>query len=188
MIDMKIGEIGTTFFAMPPNFQNIEDECFCYAVDRQFKKVMSTDRSVAVWSDMDNVNPKYYGYIASMLRSPYYLSSLSESDKLKVIKTTLKSHSYAGTVKGIKELLKAVFPDAKFVPWFDYEETGEPYHFKIVTDTSPSEELVRRFADILKYVKPQRSIIDGLETRTHIFDLQTYVTTGEWHAERLEEM
>lgn len=83
---MKIGEIGTTFFAMPPNFQNIEDECFCYAVDRQLKKVMSTAGSVAVWSDMDNVNPKYYGYMASMLRSPYYLSSLSESDKLKVIK------------------------------------------------------------------------------------------------------
>ena len=79
-------------------------------------------------------------------------------------------------------------PQQPFVPWFKYEEVGKPFHFKIVTDASPSEELVKRFADILKYVKPQRSIIDGLETRTHIFDLQTYVTTGEWHTERLEEM
>ena len=59
---------------------------------------------------------------------------------------------------------------------------------KIVTDTSPTEELVKRFADILKYVKPQRSIIDGMETRTHIFDLQSFISTGEWHSERLEEI
>lgn len=185
---MKIGEIGTTFLSMPPAFQNIEDQCFGYAVDRQLKKVMDKAKSVAVWSDMEGVNPKYYGYMAAMLRSPYYLSSLSDSDKLNVIKTTLKSHSYAGTVKGIKELLKAVFPSAVFVPWYEYEEVGEPFHFKIVLDTSPSEELVRRFADILKYVKPQRSIIDGMETRTHIFDLQSFISTGEWHSERLEEI
>ena len=139
-------------------------------------------------ADMDSVDARYYGYMAAMLRSPYFLSSLSESDKLKTIKTTLKSHSYAGTVKGIKELLQTVFPGAEFVPWYEYEETGKPFHFKIVTDTSPTEELVKRFADILKYVKPQRSIIDGMETRTHIFDLQSFISTGEWHSERLEEI
>ena len=47
---------------------------------------------------------------------------------------------------------------------------------------------MKRFADILKYVKPQRSIIDGMETRTHIFDLQSFISTGEWHSERLEEI
>ena len=47
---------------------------------------------------------------------------------------------------------------------------------------------MKRFADILKYVKPQRSIIDGMETRTHILDLQSYISTGEWHSERLEEI
>ena len=188
MIDMKLGEIGTTFLSMPPAFQEIEDQCFGYAVDRQVKKIMDKAKNVGIWSDMDSVDSKYYGYMAAMLRSPYYLSSLSDSDKLNVIKATLRSHSYAGTVKGIKELLKVVFPDAEFVPWFEYDEIGEPFHFKIVMDTSPNEELARRFADILKYVKPQRSIIDGLETKTHIFDLQAYVTTGEWHVERLEEI
>lgn len=185
---MKLGEIGTTFLSMPPAFQNIEDKCFGYAVDRQVKKIMDKAKNVGIWSDMDSVDAKYYGYMALMLRSSYYLSSLSDSDKLNVIKTTLRSHSYAGTAKGMKELLKIVFPEAKFVPWFEYEEPGEPFHFKIVTDASPSEELVRLFADILKYVKPQRSIIDGLETKTYIFDLQAYVTAGEWHVERLEEM
>ena len=88
MIDMKLGEIGTTFLSMPPAFQNIEDECFGYAVDRQIKKVMSKVKSVAIWSNMDSVDVKYYGYMAAMLRSPYYLSSLSDSDKLNVIKAT----------------------------------------------------------------------------------------------------
>lgn len=185
---MKLGEIGTTFLSMPPAFQEIEDQCFGYAVDRQIKKVMSKVKSVAIWANMDSVDAKYYGYMAAMLRSPYYLSSLSDSDKLKTIRSTLKSHSYAGSIKAIKELLSVVFPDAQFVPWYEYEgEQGKPFHFKIVADVYPDENLVRRFADILKFVKPQRAIIDGLETKTHVFDLQTYAATGEWHFERIEE-
>lgn len=90
--------------------------------------------------------------------------------------------------KGNKRIIANGLSGAEFVPWYEYEETGKPFHFKIVTDTSPTEELVKRFADILKYVKPQRSIIDGMETRTHIFDLQSFISTGEWHSERLEEI
>ena len=78
----KLGETGTTFLSMPPAFQNIEDKCFGYAVDRQLAKVMEKTKSVAVWADMDSVDARYYGYMAAMLRSPYFLSSLSESDKL----------------------------------------------------------------------------------------------------------
>lgn len=183
---MKLGEIGTTFLSMPPAFQDIEDQCFGYAVDRQMKKVMSKVKSVAVWSDMDSVDAKYYGYMAAMLRSPYYSTDLSESDKLNVIKNTLKVHSYAGSVKAIKELLSIVFPLSEFQAWYEYD--GEPYHFRILIDDNPSDELLKKFADILKYIKPQRSIIDGLETNTHIFDIQTYISTGEWHYERLEEI
>ena len=74
--------------SMPPVFQNIEDKCFGYAVDRQLAKVMEKTKSVAVWADMDSVDARYYGYMAAMLRSPYFLSSLWESDKIKTIKTT----------------------------------------------------------------------------------------------------
>ena len=73
----KLGETGTTFLSMPPAFQNIEDKCFGYAVDRQLAKVMEKAKSVAVWADMDSVDAKYYGYMAAMLRSPYFLSTLS---------------------------------------------------------------------------------------------------------------
>lgn len=60
-----------------------------------------------------------------------------------------------------------------------FRSDSVPYQKEImnaITDSAVTEVTVMSSAQI------------GKTTRTHIFDLQSYISTGEWHSERLEEI
>lgn len=157
----QFDDVGSTYLSMPPNLQNIENECFAYAFDRQIKKLHALAQKLTIWSDIDNADPKYYDHMAITIRAPYYKSEYGKKQKLKLIKAALESRIYAGTMKSVEDLLSRSILNAKFVPWYDYG--GEPYHFKIETSDDPKEEARALFANMLQRVKAARSIIDGVE-------------------------
>lgn len=181
----KLGEKDATFLSFPPNFQTVENRAFGYAVDRQMSKLMKFVKKISVWSNLDNVDAKYYDFLAASLRAPYYSSAYDDEIRLEILKKTLQTYMFAGTVMAEEELLKNIFSDAQFVPWYKYG--GIPFHFKIVTPTEPSEEMIQKFLVILRRVKAQRSIIDGIDTKTYTIDLKAYAALGITGAERLEE-
>lgn len=182
---MKLGDNGATYLSLPPNFQTIENKAMGYAVDRQMKKLMQFMRKVSVWSDLDHVDPKYYDYLAASLRAPYYSSEYDDEMRLEILKKTLQIYMFSGTVLAEEELLKRIFTDAVFVPWYEYG--GEPFHFKIATPTEPSEEMIRKFLTILQRVKAQRSILDGIDTKKYTINLKAYAALGAIIYEGLEE-
>lgn len=182
---MRIGDEGATYASFPPNFQNAENLSMGYTIDRQCKKLLEFCKNISVWSNLDNVNPRYYDVLAANLRAPYYSSEYDESTRLEILKNTLKTYMFAGTVRAEDELINTMFADAEFVPWFKYD--GKPFHFKIIVPTDPSEETVSKFITILERVKSARSIIDGIETKTYVVDLKSYATSGIWNFERMEE-
>ncbi|MDE6053155.1 MAG: phage tail protein [Lachnospiraceae bacterium] len=157
----QFDDVGSTYFSLPPNLQNTGNACFAYAFDRQIKRLHMLAKKLTVWSDLDHADPKYYDHIAISIRAPYYKSEYSEKQKLKLIKATLESRTYAGTIKAVEDLLSHSILHAKFVPWYEYG--GEPYHFKIETSDAPEEESRTLFANMLQRVKAARSIIDGVE-------------------------
>ncbi len=182
---MKLGDAGATYLSFPPNFQTDENKAMGYAVDRQMKKLMRFVRKVSVWSDLDHVESKYYDFLAASLRAPYYSSEYDDGVRLEILKKTLQTYMFSGTVLAEEELLKKIFLDAKFVPWYQYG--GEPFHFKIVTPTEPSEEMIQKFLTILQRVKAQRSVLDGIDTKTYSIDMKAYAGVGVSATERLEE-
>lgn len=182
----KLGERNATFLALPPNFQTEENRALGYAVDRQLAKLMEFVKKVSVWSQLDSVAPKYYDFLAASLRAPYYSSEYDEKIRLEILKKTLQTYMFAGTVLAEEKLLKEIFDDAQFVPWYEYG--GKPYHFKIVTPTEPSEELIQKFLVILQRVKAQRSILDGIDTKTYHIDINAYAAIGITGTERMEEV
>lgn len=181
----RVGDDAATFLSFPPNFQNAEIEALGCAVDRQMKKLLHFVSGISVWSDMDAVSPKYYDYMAASLRAPYYSSEYDEKTKLGILKKTLQTYMFAGTVSAVEEMLSEIFLDAEFVPWFQYG--GEPFHFKIRLPAEPSDEMIQKFLTILKRIKSQRSIIDSMETKTYQIDIPVYFATGEVHYMKLEE-
>lgn len=157
----KIDDIGGTYVSLPPNLQTIENQCYCYALDRQIQKFKKLADGLTIWSDLDNVNPKYYDYLAMCIRAPYYRSEYTDEQKLNLIKTAIMSYRYAGTRKAINELTGIIFDEARFIPWNEYG--GQPYHFRIRADDIFTEDATAIFGNVLKKVKAARSIMDALE-------------------------
>ena len=158
---MNIGENGATYASMPPNMQNAENYAFGYAVDCQMKKLIRLSEKLRVWTALDRVDPKYYGIIAAGIRALYYRSYYDDETKLNIIKNAMMVYRYAGSRKGIEQLITDIYGSAEFHPWHEYG--GQPYHFKITTDTVLTEDIMERFADILDRVKRLRSVLDDID-------------------------
>lgn len=171
---MKIGESGATFASMPPNLQTAENYAFGYAVDRQMAKLNSFSERLRVWTDLEHVNPRYYGMIAACIRSLYYNSSYDDKTKLTILKNAMKVNRYAGSRKAVDQLISDVYGSAEFHPWYEYG--GQPYHFKITTDTVLAEDIIERFSEILERAKRLRSIMDNIMIHRGID--QTYYFRG----------
>lgn len=182
----NIGDIGATYASLPANMQNAETQAFGTALDRQMRKLIDFSRCVLVWPKLDALNSKYCDYAAASIRALYYSSEYDRETRIAILKGALSTYRYAGTVKGVEELLDKVFENAKLVPWFEYG--GEPYHFKIVLPTDSSEETIRKFSEILEKVKAARSIIDGVETMTYEYSMEAHIANGVSGYEKMEEL
>lgn len=164
----KIDDVGSTYMSLPPNLQTIENQCYCYALDRQMRKLKRLADQLTMWSDLDNVNPKYYDYMAMCIRAPYYRSEYSNEQKLNLIKTAIMSYRYAGTRRAVDQLTDIIFEDASFVSWDSYN--GQPYHFKVQVSDVLTEDTTALFTEVLKKVKAARSVMDALEVTRSCMD------------------
>lgn len=182
---MKLGYPGATFLSLPPNLQDADTQALGYAIDRQMEKLMKFFRKLQFWTNLDELDPKYYDYAAASIRALYYSSEYDDATKLSVLKEALQVNKYAGTVRGIEKLIRSLFGDAEFVPWYKYD--GKPYHFKIIVPSDPSEESLEKFKKILSRVKAARSVIDYIETKTYVINVETYLAYGVHNFEKMEE-
>ncbi|MDE7052204.1 MAG: phage tail protein [Lachnospiraceae bacterium] len=159
---MDIGDNGVTYLALPPNFHTEENNALCYAADRQLKKLMEAAGNIAVWAELKNTDAKYYDYMAASVRAPYYASQYNDSTRLGILESTFQVYMFAGTRKGVEELVSRVFSgEAVFVPWYGYN--GTPYHFRISVHSSPVKDTHNKFKEILRRVKSARSVLDVVE-------------------------
>lgn len=172
----QFDDVGSTFLSLPPNLQDTENDCFGYALDRQMAKMHKLAKQITMWSDLDNVDPKYYDFLAMTIRVPYYKSEYGNKLKLGLIKSALLTRRYAGTIKAIEELLSRTFPAASFIPWYEYG--GEPYHFKITMEEEPTEDAKKLFEAMLQRTKAARSIIDGVEIDVNEIKNTVYIGLG----------
>lgn len=159
---MNLGDNGVTYMSLPPNFQTEENDALGYAVDRQLKKLMEAAGSIAVWTNTRNVPKKYYDYMAASIRAPYYASQYNENTRLGILESAFQVYMFAGTCKGVEELVCKVFSgEAIFIPWYEYN--GKAYHFKISVHSSPVRDTHNKFKKILKRVQSKRSVLDLVE-------------------------
>ncbi len=159
---MDIGDTGVTYLALPPNFHTEENNALCYATDRQLKKLMEAAGNISAWAGLKNTDAKYYDYMAASVRAPYYASQYNDTTRLGILESTFQVYMFAGTRKGVEELVSRVFSgEAVFVPWYGYN--GTPYHFRISVHSSPVKDTHNKFKEILRRVKSARSVLDVVE-------------------------
>lgn len=163
----QFDDVGSTFLSLPPNLQTTENECFGYALDRQLKRMHELAKQITVWSNLDNVDPKYYDSLAMTIRAPYYRSEYSNKQKLGLIKSALLTRRNAGTIKAIEELLSHTLSAASFIPWYKYG--GNPYFFRVTADVDEVDSgSMGEFIRKISAVKSARSIFDGVAINAKI--------------------
>lgn len=160
-------DVGSTFLSLPPNLQTTDSDCLGYALDRQIKRMHKLAKQITVWSDLDNVDPKYYDSLAMTIQAPYYKSEYINKQKLGLIKSALLTRRNAGTIKAIEELLSHTLSAASFIPWYEYG--GEPYFFRVTADSDEIDDgSMGEFIRKISAVKSARSIFDGIVIRSNI--------------------
>lgn len=163
----KFDDLGSTYISLPPNLQDVDNECFGYALDKQMKRFHKLANQLTIWSDLDNVDPKYYDYLALCVKAPYYKSSYPDDKKLQLIKSAIEMHRYAGTQRAVDKLLELIFDKAYFQAWYEYG--GEPYHFRPKVYDVLTEDAIAEFVDIVKKVKAARSIMDAIAIGREVY-------------------
>ena len=175
---MKLGDNEATFLSLPPNLQTDETYALSKAVDKQMKKLVDMSNMMQVWTNIEAVDPKYYGIIAACIKAPYYDSSFDDKTKLAIIKDTLNIYRLAGTKTAINKLISSIF--GTFESWHEYG--GKPYHFRITTDAELTPDVLAKFSEILRKVKRARSVLDSVSSYQTL-KAETYVaaclTEGE---------
>ncbi|MCM1045647.1 MAG: phage tail protein [Candidatus Gastranaerophilales bacterium] len=170
----RFDDVESTFLSLPPNLQTTENECFGYALDRQMKRMHKLAKQITVWSNLDDVDPKYYDSLAITIRAPYYKSEYGDKQKLGLIKSALLTRRNAGTLKAIEELLSHTLINAVFIPWYKYG--GKPYHFKIIVDADETDDSsLREFIRKIASVKSARSIFEGAVIVIIIYNVEQIV-------------
>lgn len=168
----NIGDAGGLYASMPSNMQDEKTDAFCFAVERQAGRIRNLLKKLNVWSDLDHVTPGHYDYVAACLRALYYRSEMTNEQKLAIIKSTLMTYRYAGSVRAVEELLNNLFSKAEFIPWYEYG--GKPFCFKIQTSDSMTKEEINYFLDVVNKVKSARDRVEIIEVNR--------ITSQDMHA------
>ena len=163
----KIDDIGSMYMSLPPNMQDIDSQCFTYAMDKQIKRFTALAKSLTMWSDLEHVDPKYYDHMAMCIRAPYYKSEYDNDKKLGLIRTAIEARRYAGSERAINQLIHTIFEDATFIPWYAYG--GEPYRFRVKVYDVLTEDATTLFTEIIQKVKAARSTLDEIEISRKIY-------------------
>lgn len=156
-----IGDAGGLYASMPPNMQDEKTDAFCYAVERQAGKIRKLLQRLNVWSDLEHVEPAHYDFVAACLRSLYYRSDMADERKLAIIRSTMLTYRYAGSMRAVEELLHNLFSEAEFIPWYKYG--GKPFCFKIQTSDTVSKEGMEYFLNVINKVKSARDHAEIIE-------------------------
>lgn len=148
---------------LPDYLKNeIKAQAFCYAVDRQIKKLLDICNKLTIWSDIKNVNTDLLDYLSNELRTQYYDPDLNETIKRQLVSNTMIWYQKAGTVKAVEELINAVMGSGEVKEWYQYE--GSPHHYKVRTpNITITEDNINGFNEMIQKIKRKTAILDAIE-------------------------
>ena len=154
--------------------KDIEIQSFSFALSNAIKRLLEYCELVKLYSGIDGLNDKILDTLAVELKTQFYDTKLDTATKKKLVKNTTKWYMKAGTPKAVEELIAAVFGEGKVIEWFDYG--GEPFRFKIVTNTTLDNANVEKFKEMIKNVKNVRSILEVVEVERNVKTKHNYGT------------
>lgn len=165
-----------------------EIRAMSYAINRAMKKMVHYSKLISVYAVIDELPEEMLNLLAVELRAQYYDTDLDIEKKRTIVKNTLLWYRKAGTPAAVKELIAVVFGTGEITEWYEYG--GEPYYFKITTNTTVEEGAIAEFEKIINKVKNARSHLEAIEllreTKVDSYVGAVLVTQGKSVAKETE--
>lgn len=118
----------------------------------------------AIYGKIDELPEDLLDILAKDFKVDWWSQRMSVEDKRNTLKSSWFVHRKLGTKGAVKRAIAAVYEVSEVKEWFEYG--GDPYHFKIILDSSYSDSDVEKYNTIinnLTFYKNVRSYLDGVE-------------------------
>ncbi len=158
-----------------PYVEDPEVVAFAYALRAGTRLLLDYAEKVTTYSYIDSMGEDFLDLLAAELRTHYYDSGYSIEVKRTLVKETLRWYQIVGTRRAVEELGETLFGFCRVEEWDEYPITGDPYHFRIITQAPASADNVAEFNRLLRYVKSARSYLDSVS-------IYRVIDTGGSHA------
>ena len=156
---MRLQELRLNRFLPAFLRQDKTAEGFCYALERQLKKIVSVTPAVSLYANLENLDEKVLDALAFQYHIPEYMTNFSVEQKQKLLRGCLHSHQLRGTVAAVEQVVEKIFGFGYVEEWFEYN--GQPYRFKVHTaNPSVEDDMVAEFERILEATQNIRSVLE----------------------------
>lgn len=115
-------------------------------------------------TDLDKMPEWRLDEVAWALNVGWYDLDYSEEEKRKTIAQSRNVYRALGTKASVQTAISAIYPDTVVSEWFEYG--GEPYHFRLLLDSTFENvdiEKHRRVLEKVEFYKNLRSVLDEVE-------------------------
>ncbi len=119
---------------------------------------------VNIYARIDELPEELLDILAHDFKVDWWDGDYTLEEKRRTLKDNWRVHKILGTKAAVETAISAIYPDTKVAEWFEYD--GEPYHFRLLTDTTYEHidaDKHRRVLERVEYYKNLRSVFDGIE-------------------------
>jgi phage tail P2-like protein len=158
---LSLRDVIPSSLAGDPQIQAIID-----ALDPELQSVSFDTREALIYSRIDELPEDVIDLLAWQFHCDFYEpvnAPLTLEVKRGLVKTSILVHRRKGTLWAVQELCDIVFGSTTVEPWFKYG--GEPYHFRVSTEATLSNDAWGKFFYALETTKSVRDWLDAIEIR-----------------------
>ena len=142
-------------------------KALCKVMDEAFAKLYGYTDLIRLSMNIDILPDEILNELAWHFNILEYNVEYDIEAKRRLIKDCLSIHHKRGTVAAVEEVGAKIFGSTRVEEWFDYEDEGEPYHFRVHTQNiSTSEDMIREFERVVVSAQNIRSWLDEIIAET----------------------
>lgn len=119
---------------------------------------------LAIYPRIDELPEDLLDILAYDFKVDWWDADYSLEEKRQILKDNWHVHRILGTKAAVETAISAIYPGTQVSEWFEYN--GEPYHFKLLIDSTydgVNPERHQRVLDRVEYYKNLRSVLDEIE-------------------------
>ena len=173
VIDLYNGELHDILLGTPFS-GDIDTECLSYALKKAVQAIIDLADASEVTAMVDNLPEHILDVLAVENGIVWYDPDADIDVKRNLIKSATNVHMQLGTKKAVEQVCNDYYGDSEVLEWFEYG--GTPGHFKVnVLSEDIHIEIPDKFVEILRKVKRQSAIMDGID---FVWTIYNYMHIG----------